>query len=157
MGKTFFDPQDAPSARQATCFVTIGDRRYTMMNAKNFEAKAAVATAEVPRLGSLINGRKATGMELSFKMTVYKCSDMFDEVIEEYKRTGILPTFDIQVASSDGATCIGTSRKIYRGCVISGDVLLSMFDVKGEFIEQTIEGYAMDFDTESKYQNPGYM
>ena len=157
MGDTFFNPQDAPHARQATCFVTIGDRRYAMLNAKDFEAKANVETAEVPILGKLIKGRKATGLSLSFSMTVYKCSEMFDDLVTRYKKTGALPTFDIQVTSSDDTTCIGTSRKIYRDCVIDGDVLLSMFDADGEFIEQTIEGYAMDYDTESKYKDPGYM
>lgn len=157
MGETFFNPQDAPHAKQATCFVTIGERRYAMLNAKDFKANAKVQTTEVPMLGRLITGRKATGLALSFSMTVYKCSEMFDDLITEYKKTGILPVFDIQVASEDGATCIGTSRKIYRDCVIDGDVLLSMFDAKGDFIEQTIAGYAMDFDTESKYKTPSYM
>lgn len=157
MEKTFFNPQDAPHARQATCFVTIGERRYKMLNAKNFEAKASVETAEVPMLGSLITGRKATGLAINFSMTVYKCSEMFDDLVTEYKKTGVLPVFDIQVASEDGATSIGASRKIFRNCVIDGDVLLSMFDVEGEFIEQTIEGYAMDYDTESKYKDPSYM
>ena len=156
-GSVFFNAQDAPSAKQATCYVTINDRRYSMLNAKEFEAKAEVQTAEVPILGKLINGRKATGMALSFSMTVYKCSDMFDKLIVEYKKTGRLPVFEIQVGSSDMATSIGASRKIYRDCVIDGEVLLSMFDASGDFIEQTIEGYAMDFDTESEYQDPSYM
>ena len=156
-GSVFFNAQDAPSAKQATCYVTIGERRYSMLNAKEFEAKAEVQTAEVPILGKLINGRKATGMVLSFSMTLFKCSDMFDKLIVEYKKTGRLPVFEIQVGSSDAATSIGTSRKIYRDCVIDGEVLLSMFDSGGEFIEQTIEGYAMDFDTESEYQDPPYM
>ncbi|MBS6396671.1 MAG: hypothetical protein KH452_05920 [Clostridiales bacterium] len=157
MANAFFNPQDAPSARQATCYVTISGKRYAMMNAKEFEAKAGIETAEVPILGKLIKGRKANGMTISFSMTVYKCSEMFDDVVEEFKKTGILPTFDIQVSSSDGAASIGTSRKIYRDCIIDGDVLLSMFDADGEFVEQTIEGYAMDYDTESKYKNPSYM
>lgn len=157
MADTFFNPQDAPHAKQATCFVTINERRYSMMNAKNFEAKAQVETTEVPMLGRLITGRKATGLAISFSMTVYKCSEMFDDLVTQYKKTGVLPTFDIQVASNDDATCMGTSRKIYRNCVIDGDVLLSMFDADGDFIEQTIEGYAMDYDTESKYKDPSYM
>lgn len=157
MGEAFFNPQDAPHAKQATCFVTIDGKRYSMLNAKNFEAKASVETAEVPMLGRLIKGRKATGLAISFSMTVYKCSEMFDDLVAKYKKTGVLPTFDIQVTSKDDATSIGTSRKIYRDCVIDGELLLSMFDADGEFIEQTVEGYAMDYDTESKYKNPSYM
>jgi hypothetical protein len=32
-----------------------------------------------------------------------------------------------------------------------------MFDADGEFIEQSIEGYAQDFSRPEKYNNPTYM
>ena len=42
MGNTYFKADDAQSARQAEFFCTIGDRRYSMLNAKNFEASSAL-------------------------------------------------------------------------------------------------------------------
>ena len=80
-----------------------------------------------------------------------------DELMERYKNTGLLPTFDIQTTNEDPATSIGRSTKIYTDCVIDGDVLLSMFDADGDFVEQTIEGYAQDFSRPEKYTNPSYM
>ena len=32
-----------------------------------------------------------------------------------------------------------------------------MFGADGEFVEQTIEGYAMDFDSPERYTDPEYM
>ena len=157
MDKVLFNSQDAQSAKMAEMFVTIGDRRYSMFHAKNFEAKSSVTTSDIPRLGGIINGKKATAMEIKLSMTVYKCSEMFDEMIETYKNTGVLPTFDCQVTQEDKASNIGRSTKVYTGCVIDGDVLLSMFDADGEFIEQTIEAYAMDFNTAEKYKTPDYI
>lgn len=157
MVKQFFNPQDAPAAGQAEFFCTIGERRYSMFNAKNFEAKANVKLADVPRLGTLIKGKKAVGMEVKLSFTMYKCTEMFDDVIEEYKNTGLLPTFEVQVTNEDAATSIGRSTKIYHDCVIDGDVLLSMFDADGEFIEQDIEAYAMDYTSAEKYTAPSYM
>jgi hypothetical protein len=90
-------------------------------------------------------------------MTVYHCTEIFDEVVETYKNTGLMPTFDIQVTSEDPAASIGRSTKVYTDCVIDGDVLLSMFDADGEFVEQSIEGYAQDFTRPEKYTNPTYM
>ena len=52
---------------------------------------------------------------------------------------------------------IGKDTKIYNDCVIDGDVLLSMFDAEGEFIEQEIEAFAMDFTTKDRYTEPDYM
>lgn len=153
----YMPANDAPSAKLATCFVTIRDRRYAVLMAKDFEGKASVETKEVPALGRIVKGVKATGMTLKFKMTVYKCTEIFDDIIEEYKNTGVLPTFDIQTTNEDAATSVGRSTKIYNNCIIDGDVLLSMFDADGEFIEQSIEGYAQDFNRPEKYTNPTYM
>lgn len=148
---------DAPSAKLATCFVTIGDRRYSMLMAKDFEANMSVETKEVPTLGRTIKGVKPVGATIKFKMTVYKCTEIFDEVVETYKNTGLMPTMDIQVSSEDPAASIGRSTKVYTDCIIDGDILLSMFNADGDFVEQSVEGYAQDFTRPEKYTNPTYM
>ena len=153
----FFNAQDAPRTKNAEIFCTIGTRRYSMLNAKNFEANASVSLADVKRLGTPITGKKAIGMEVKLSMTVYKCSEMFDNMIETFKKTGVLPTFEVQVTSNDPSTTMGRSTKIYYDCVIDGDVLLSMVDADGEFIEQTIEAFAMDYEAAEKYTEPSYM
>lgn len=157
MGNPYFNADDAQSAREAEFFCTIGNRRYSMLNAKNFEAKASVSLADVKTLGKLITQKKPSGLEIKLSFTVYKCSEMFDDLIETYKNTGKLPRFECQVTQEDGASGIGRSTKIYKDCIIDGDVLLSMFDADGEFIEQELEAYAMDFESPEKYKEPRYM
>lgn len=154
---SYMPANDAPSAKLATCFITLNGNRYAMLMAKNFEAKASIETKEVPALGRTIKGRKPTGGEIKFEMTVYHCTEIFDEVVETYKNTGLMPTFDIQVTNDDPAASVGRSTKIYTDCIIDGDVLLSMFDADGDFVEQKISGYAQDFTRPEKYSNPSYM
>ena len=36
----FMNQNDAPSSKLATLYCTVGGRRYAMLNAKDFEAKA---------------------------------------------------------------------------------------------------------------------
>lgn len=157
MGNTYFRADDAQSARQAEFFCTIGNRRYSMLNAKNFEATASVSLADVKTLGRLITQKKPNGLEVKLKFTVFKCSPMFDNLIEEYKNTGVLPRFEAQVTQEDGASTCGRDTKIYKDCIIDGDILLSMFDADGEFIEQDVEAFAMDFESPEKYTEPDYM
>ena len=154
---TYMPANDAPSAKLATCFVTIGDNRYAVLMAKDFEAKANIGSVKVPALGRTVNGYKSNNMDIKFKMTIYHCTEIFDEVVEEFKNTGIMPKLDIQVTNDDPATSVGVSTKIYTDCILDGEVLLSMFDADGELIEQTIEGYAQDFTRPEKYTNPTYM
>lgn len=157
MGKTYFNADDAQSAKEAEFFCTIGDRRRSMLNAKNFEAKASVSLGDVKSIGNLITGKKPNGLEIKLSFTVYHCSEMFIDLIETYKNTGVLPRFEAQVTQEDKASSIGRSTKIYKDCVIDGDVLLSMFDADGDFIEQDIEAYAMDYESPEKYDDPSYM
>ena len=154
---SYMPANDAPSAKLATAYATIDGNRYALLMAKNFEGKMNVETKEVPTLGRTVKGVKAVGASIKFSMTVYKVTEIFDELVERYKNTGLLPTFDLQVTSEDPATAIDRSTKIYTDCVIDGDVLLSMFDTDGDFVEQTIEGYAQDFSRPEKYINPSYM
>lgn len=157
MNNTTMRTDDAPSAKLAEFYCTIDGRRRNMLSAKKFEAKATTTLSDVKALGMMITGKKATGLELKISCTVYKCSSMFDDIVTSFKDTGIMPRFEVQVTSEDKATNIGKDTKVYKDCTISGDVLLSMFDADGNFIEQEIEAYAMDYDHKEKYTDPDYM
>ena len=157
MASQYANTQDAVSANRAECFVTLDGRRYSMMMAKEFEGKASINTKEVYKLGSPVVGHKAQTVALAFSMTVYKCTEIFDQVVEEFIKTGVMPTFDIQTSNEDPATSVGRSSKIYNNCVLDGDVMLSMFNAEGDFVEQSIEGYCDGFTRPEKYTNPSYM
>ena len=157
MGNTYFKADDAQSTKQAEFFCTIGSRRYSMLCAKNFEATASISLSDVKTLGRTITQKKPNGLEVKLKFTIYKCSPMFDNLIEEYKNTGVLPRFECQVTQEDKASNVGRDTKVYKDCIIDGDILLSMFDADGEFIEQSVEAYAMDFESPEKYTEPSYM
>lgn len=152
-----FNTQDAVSANYAECYVTLDGNRYCMLMAKEFEAKASINTKEVYRLGNPVVGHKAQTVALAFSMTIYKCTEIFDDVMERFIKTGVMPTFDIQVSNEDPASSVGRSTKSYNDCVLDGDVLLSMFNAEGDFIEQSIEGFCDSFTRSEKFSNPSYM
>lgn len=152
-----FNTADAVSANFAECFVTLNGTRYSMLMAKEFEGKASVSTKEVYRLGNPVVGHKPQTVELAFSMTIYKCTEIFDKVIETFIKTGAMPTFDIQVSNEDPATSVGRSSKIFTDCVLDGDVLLAMFNAEGDFVEQSIEGFCDGVDYAARFANPSYM
>jgi len=154
---SYMPANDAPLGNRAEAYVTIDGTRYHMLTATKFEANFNVETKEVPVLGKLVKGRKATCASIKFSMTIYKVTEIFDKLVEEFKNEGLLPTFDIQVTNYDKASSCGRSSKIYRDCMLDGDVLLSMIDAEGGFIEQTISGYCDDFSSAERYTNPQYM
>lgn len=152
-----FNTQDAVSANFAECFVTLEGTRYSMVMAKEFEGKASVNTKEVYRLGNPVVGHKAQTVALAFSMTIYKCTEIFDRVVEQFIRTGVMPTFDIQTSNEDPASSVGRSTTLYNDCILDGDVLLSMYNAEGEVVEQPIEGFCDNFARPERYRNPSYM
>lgn len=153
----FINPKDAPSAKLATMYCTIEGRRLAMICAKNLEVIASISNSDIPRLGSPIAGKKPNGLEIKLTFTIYKVTEEFDNLVTRYKDTGVMPLFEVQVANEDPASVIGRTEKVYRDCVIDGDVLLSCFDAEGDVIEQEITAYALDYSSNEKYQNPSYM
>ncbi|MBQ6164833.1 MAG: hypothetical protein IJK23_10210 [Clostridia bacterium] len=150
--------KDTQNAKFGDVYATIGGRRLHLMNVKNVKATSNVKTQEIPVLGNMIVGRKPTGMELKIVMTVYKVSETFDDMIETFKNTGVLPPMDLQVTNGpDVSSSIGSSTKIYRDCVIDGEVLLGMLDVEDKIVEQEITCYAMDYDSLGKFRSPDYL
>lgn len=143
-----------PSANQAEIFITVDGNRHLCAMARNFEGKLNIKTKEVPILGNSIDGRKEQKGEGKFKMTIYKCTPMFDDICETFKNTGRVPRFDIQVTNDDASTTIGRDTKIYKNCLIDGDILLNKVDDGGDFIEQEVEGYYSDYEVVEKYKRP---
>lgn len=157
MNNKIMNTNDAPVAKFAEVFVTRNNRRYAMLMCKNFEGKANISTQDVPRMGSVITGKKPTTIELSFSMTIYKCTEIFDDVVDEFIKTGVMPLLTIQTSNEDPATAVGRSTKVYNDCVLDGDVLLSMTGSEDDFIEQEISGYAGGYTRPEKFKNPSYM
>ena len=148
---------DAPVAKFAEVFVTLNGKRYAMLMCKNFEGKASISNQDVPRMGSIIMGKKPTTVELSFSMTIYQCTEIFDDVLDTFIKTGVMPTMDIQTSNEDPATSMGRTTKVYNDCVLDGEVLLSLAGSEDDFIEQEISGFANSITRPEKYKNPAYM
>ena len=114
MSNKVMNTNDAPVAKFAEVFVTRNGKRNAMLMCKDFEGKANISTQDVPRMGSVIMGKKPTTVELSFTMTIYKCTEIFDDVVDEFIKTGVMPLLTIQTSNEDPATSVGRSTKVYN-------------------------------------------
>ena len=157
MGQTYMNEQDSPNKRLGEVYATIDGVRSCMCMVKDFEATANIKSYDDKCIGKAISGKKPGSITVKLSMTIYKCTEIFDDVIEAFKNTGLMPTIDVQATNNDPASCCGASTKIYRNCVIDGDVLLNAIAQDDGNVEQKIEMYASDYDSASKFKNPSYM
>lgn len=147
------------SANYAMINATLNNRRYNLAMAKKLEAKANIESREVKKIGTNKKGRKVGLIEYSGTLTIYKCTEMFDELVAEYDKTGIMPRFDIQCYNEDPAVAadLGRSIKQFNNCIIDGDILLALADSEGGTIEQQVNFYAESVETPERLRNPEYM
>ncbi len=142
---------DALASNLAECFVTIEGNRYLMLQAKNFEAKVEYEKKDVPILGRPMKGHKVISCSGTGSMTIYHNTEIFNDMIEEYKRTGRFIYFDIQVTNEDPSSDAGRNTKIYKDCSIDGAVLQS-FDNEGDWLEQDVDFTFEDFESPEKFK-----
>lgn len=147
------------SANYGIVSMTKNGRRLNLLMVKKIEIKANVESREVKKIGTNKKGRKPGLVEYPGTMTVYKCTEEFDKMVEEYAKTGIMPRFDLQTYNEDPAVAadLGRSIKQANDCIIDGEVLLALVDSEGGSIEQTINFYAESIETPEYLNNPDYM
>lgn len=151
MSVNTMNAKDVVSAKLAECYVTIGNARYLLMQAKNFEAKFEKTKNTVAILGRTAQGNKASGWNGTGSMTIYKNTSVFDDLLERYKNTGEDLYFDIQVTNEDPTSAAGRSTKIFKDCNINGGVLAS-FDADGDWLEQDVEFTFEDYESPEKFK-----
>lgn len=102
MAQPIMNALDAIAGSQASAYITLADgNRYCFMQLYSFESKMDISVAEVPILGKSGKGNKPTGWSGTWSGTAHYNQSVFRKMLLEYKRTGFMPTFDIQVANED--------------------------------------------------------
>ena len=151
MANITMNAKDAISAKLAECYVTIQNRRFLLMQGKDFEANFEKSKKGLNILGKTGTGNKTSGWKGTGTMTIYKNTSIFDELMERYKNTGEDIYFDIQVTNNDPTSAAGICTMVFKDCNIDGGVLAA-FDVDGEFLEQEINFTFEDFSNPTKFK-----
>ncbi len=136
--------KDAISAKLAECYVTIGTRRYNFMQAINLEASFEKTKTDIPILGKTGKGNKATGWSGSGSATFHYNTNIFRQMMLDYKNTGQDTYFEIQVSNEDPTSDAGRQTIVFIDCNIDGGIL-AKFDAGGEYLEEDMDFTFEDF------------
>ena len=139
------EANDAVSGSMAECYVTIDGNRYNMMQLYSFESSAKVNSQDVKILGRTGIGKKPTGWSGTWSGTAHYNQSVFRKMLLEYKRTGFMPTFDIQVANEDPTASVGRQTIILKNCLTKGGIL-AKFDADAETLDEELEGTFDDWE-----------
>lgn len=145
MGNSTLQAKDVISAKLGRCFVTIGENRYLLMQAKNIEITYEKEKSKIAILGRITQGNKANGGSISGTMTIYHNTDIFTALILQYQKTGQDLYFDMEITNDDPTSAAGARTIVINDCNIDS-LQIATFDADGESLEQEVEFTAEDFD-----------
>ena len=131
------DAADVVSAKLASCYIIANGTRKLLFQAKDLKATVKKNKKQVAILGRMMKGNKSTSMEGSGKLTIYKNTSIYDEMIERMIKAGPDTYFDRQVTNEDPTSAAGVRTVILKGCNIDEGTVAN-FNADGEWLEDEI-------------------
>jgi len=147
--------KDAVYGSLASCFVTIGGRRYNFMQLTEFESKEAINISDVAILGKVGMGHKAAGRKGTWSGTAHYNQSQLRALADNYQKTGMMPYFEIQVTNEDPTSAVGRQTIIHRDCLCE-ELVLSKFQAGEEILSEDLSGTYETWDMPEKFKElPG--
>ncbi len=120
--------KDTVNGAEGTIVITTGGRNIQVASMKNIKTTANIQSQDMRVIGTRKVQQKPNGATQTGTGNIYYGSDLFRDMVLEYINTGVMPEFDIQITNSDPATSIGTQSMAYYGCVLTGEIPLSILN-----------------------------
>lgn len=144
--------RNAVSAKMAECYVTIDGQRYNFMSAINLEVTFEKNKTEVPILGRMNRGHKATSSTITGSAEFHLNTSIWRELAYKFQERGEDIYFDMQITNEDiTASDIGRQTIILYDC--NWDSLtLAAFDADSDdVLTESIDFTAERFEMPEKY------
>lgn len=144
--------RNAVSAKMAECYVTIEGQRYNFMSAINLEVTFEKNKTEIPILGRMNRGHKATSSTITGSAEFHLNTSIWRELAYKFQEKGEDIYFDMQITNEDiTASDIGRQTIILYDC--NWDSLtLAAFDADSDdVLTESIDFTAERFEMPEKY------
>ena len=141
---------DSVSGSLAQCYITLSGRRYNFMQLINFESKMENKVSSIPILGKTGKGHKPAGWEGTWSGKAHYNQSIMRKMLKEYKKTGKMESFIIQVTNEDPTSTVGRQTIVHYGCLFSGGTL-AKFDANAEYLDEDLSGTFEDWDMPEEF------
>ncbi|MCT6924095.1 phage tail tube protein [Metasolibacillus sp.] len=138
MPETTMHARDAIHGAQGIAWITIDGNRYKFAQLINIEANAEKTKTQIPIMGKVAKGNKATGIEYSGSATFHFNTSIFRKMLKNYQDTGRDTYFDIQITNEDGSSQVGRQTVILKDCNLDGGIVAAL-DADADYLEDSFD------------------
>lgn len=144
--------RNAVSAKMAECYVTIEGQRYNFMSAINLEVTFEKNKTEIPILGRMNRGHKATSSTITGSAEFHLNTSIWRELAYKFQETGEDIYFEMQISNEDiTASDIGRQTIILYDCNWDSMTLAAFDADSDDVLTESIDFTAERFELPEKY------
>lgn len=123
--------QDTLNGAEGKITITRNGRILEVCGMRNIKTLAGIQTADMRTIGTRKIQSKANGVKQTGTGNVYfgsNSSNLFTDMVLNYIENGVQDMFDITITNQDPTSSVGAQVMGYYGCVLTGDIPLSLLD-----------------------------
>lgn len=149
----FLLERDALNGKEGSAFMGIDGRNVELFGLKNFQTMANFQEADFKVVGTRLVQKKTTGVELTGNMTIYYGTPEFIALVDNYRRTGALPYFTLQITNDDPTSSVGPQIVAFYDVKLQS-VPLSVLDADVEFLTEDVNFSFSSFEILQAFGTP---
>lgn len=159
---TTMNAREAISAKMAKCYVWLdmdGDgeaERYNFMSAINIEVNFEKTKTEVPILGRMNAGHKATGSSITGSAEFHYNTSVWVKIAEQFQNNGTDLYFDMEIINDDPTAIEANKQGITLYDCNFDNITLAAFDADGDYLTQSMDFTAERFAISDHYNTVLY-
>nr|DAK95760.1 MAG TPA: tail tube protein [Caudoviricetes sp.] len=146
---------DIPAGSEAVAYIEQNGKIEEFFYAKKIEAKGEISKTEIKVMGKRGTQNKPSGWKGTGSLTVYYVTSTFRQMLAQYAKTGVLPSFKLVITNEDKGTTIGKQTTVLYDCTVNS-VNVAKFDVESNALEEDMEFTYSDFDLLDSFGSPVY-
>lgn len=149
----FLLEKDALNGKQGKAIATINGQNQELFGAKKVQTDAEFQESDFKVIGTTQVQTKTTGVKMTGTMTIYYGTPLFIKMVQDYKKTGKMTFFNLQVENNDPSTSVGKQTVVYYNCKLS-KIPLSILDADADFLEEEVGFSYTDVEVLDWFHDP---
>jgi hypothetical protein len=148
--------RDTLNGKEGRAFCTINGQQVEMFSMKKIQVDSSLEEADMKVVGTRLVQKKTTGITFSGSMDLYYGTPQFRQMVYNYRKTGAMPYFTIQITNDDPATSVGRQTIILYNVKVQS-LPLAMLDADTDILTETVAFSFTHFEIIDSFNAPAQL
>ena len=145
--------RDTLNGKEGRAYCTINGQQIEMFQLKKIQVDATLEESDMKVVGTRLVQKKTTGMTFSGSMDMYYGTPEFRQMMLNYRKTGVVPYFTIQITNDDPATSVGRQTIVLYNVKVQ-QLPIAMLDAESDILTETLQFSFTNYEILESFKAP---